>query len=194
MGNSLVLTCTHCGNQTEHAVVRTLPSTYFWSEEHSRYFRLMFGEDVRYRKRERACGRCGTTTPTVELRESSFRSLVGEIDRLNALLGREQARPQAVGMRYLGSACDLVATIYGGTAKDEEEFDAEDTRELLDLVDQWLSTLPPDLSKATRLLFHLWGAPPSIDDVHIDQSRLLSALRHPEYSQPLRPALDMIEP
>ncbi len=184
--------CPECDVVTPHPVVRTERHAYYWSDRHSAYFESMAGVDVQYGVRERRCERCGEQTRTAETSADVLAALVGEVDRLSALL-EAQTRHEALSYsRHLPGAIAFVAEVFGHAPEAvDPRLSWQAADRVLGEVSIFLAAVEPELAAWVRYRHHLWDRPARPPQCGTSP---LSRLRHPSRSHRLAAVRSLLFP
>jgi hypothetical protein len=78
----LGMTCPKCGAYGSHAVKKTDPANYHWSNETVAIFKRIAGSDISYRVRTKKCVYCGEEFQSTEIPNHHFTAIVCELLRL----------------------------------------------------------------------------------------------------------------
>ena len=186
MGNTLELPCEACDRPTPHPVVRTDPEIFYWSEDHRRYFYLMFGIEPLFRQRERRCSECGAQCLTVETQEDVLAGLIAEVDRLNEMLHGRSRSSHLSSIRYFPGVVQFIGEVFGESPDRHADprLTWQEAGEVLGDVSDFLEAIEPDLAAWVRLRYHLWDAPEASEAER--PLNPMNRLRHPSKSAALR--------
>jgi hypothetical protein len=97
----LRMMCPHCGTRDEHPVERTDTANYYLGALRTAFFNRIAGRDISYRLRHKRCVSCHQLFSSVEMPHVFFQRLMGEVERLEGVVEKQQKIARTAGRKLL---------------------------------------------------------------------------------------------